>query len=220
MDVVPTILEKSFDEAERKIGLAKDLVNWIQIDVIDGVFCFGKTFELELIKKLEFDTEDKSFEIHLMVKEPIKWITKCNFVGAARVLGQVEMMENREEFVRKAKDLNMEAGVAFDIETEIGEIPAGDDMVLLMGRKAGIEPGKLDQRVFDKIEILRQAQDDRGAKFEIGVDGGVNKENIKKLKKAGVDVVYCGSAIFSAKQNLSMEENLEVLKNKANEKNQ
>ena len=241
MQVVPTILEKSFDEAERKIELVKDLVSWIQIDVIDGVFCYGKTFELELVKRLDFDVEDKSFEIHLMVKEPKNWISKCNFVGAARVVGHVEMMEDREEFVKKVKDLNMEAGLAIDIKTEIGEVPVETDMVLLMGRKAGFDSRGLNRKVFDKIGILKQfppgathqrragkqddsgaGQDDRGrggdgteARFKIGVDGGVNRGNIEKLREAGVDVVYCGSAIFDG----NVKENLEVLKNKANEKN-
>ena len=204
MDVIPTILEKSFDEAEEKIQLVKDKVHWIQIDVMDGVFCFGKTFELELIKKIEFDVEDKSFEIHLMVKDPVKWINKCNFVGAARILGQVEMMDDRKNFVKKAKDLNMEVGLAIDIGTEIGEIPTEVDMVLLMGRKAGFEQGELDERIWKRIEQIKKMG------LRVGIDGGVNRENIEKLKRAGVDVVYCGSAIFDG----NVEENLEKLKMK------
>ena len=52
MQIIPTILEKDFDQAQEKILAVKNLVKRIQIDVIDGVFSFGKTFELELINRI------------------------------------------------------------------------------------------------------------------------------------------------------------------------
>ena len=196
MKIVPTILEKNFSEAERKIRLVMDLVSWIQIDVIDGMFCPGKTFELELISRVDFNIENKLLDIHLMVKGPIKWVNKCNFVGAARVTGQVEMMTSRNEFVKTVKDANMEAGLAIDIDTEIGEIPAETDTVLLLGRKAGFGGEEIDKRIWKKIEILKQAQKDRISAFQIGIDGGVTKKNVGRLRQVGVEVAYCGGAIF------------------------
>jgi len=207
MKIVPTILERDFEEAERKIELVMDLVSWIQIDVIDGVFCTGKTFELELLSRVDFNIENKLLDIHLMVKEPIKWINKCDFVGAARVTGQVEMMNDRNEFVKTAKDTNMEAGLAIDIDTEIGKIPEETDLILLMGRKAGFGGEEMDERIWKKIEELKQVGADRTNTFQIGVDGGVRKENISQLEQAGVDIVYCGGAVFkkgSAKDNLKI----------------
>ena len=132
MIIIPTILEKDFSLAEIKIKLIKDLSRWIQIDVIDGFFSDGKSFELELLNKLEKEIQSNLLEIHLMVKEPIKWIEKCNFVGACRIIGQVEEMENREEFIEKIKDMGIEAGLAFDVNTEIKEIPKETDAILLM----------------------------------------------------------------------------------------
>lgn len=215
MKIVPTILEKDFGEAERKIELVMDLVSWIQIDVIDGVFCPGKSFELELVGRVDFNMENKLLDIHLMVKEPIKWVNKCNFVGAVRVTGQVEMMTGRNEFVERVKDLNMEAGLAIDIDTKIGEIPQETDMVLLMGRKAGFGGEEMDDRIWEKIRTLRRIQKDRDNSFEIGIDGGVTKEKISRLKQTGVEVAYCGGAVFLAKQNLSVKERLKILKNMA-----
>ena len=212
MKIVPTILEKKFEEAERKIELVVDLVSWIQIDVIDGVFCSGKSFELELMGRVDFNIENKLLDIHLMVREPIKWVNKCDFVKAARVIGQVEMMSKREEFVKTVKDTNMEAGLAIDIDSQIGEIPEETDVVLLMGRKAGFGGEEMDEKIWKKIEILKQVQDDREASFEIGVDGGVNNKNIEKLRKAGVDIAYCGGAVF---ENGNVGDNLKILKGEA-----
>ena len=99
MIVIPTILEKDFARAEIKIKLIKDKSRWMQIDVIDGYFTDGKTFELELLNKIGKEIQSNLLEIHLLVKEPIKWVEKCNFVGANRIIGQVEMMSSKDEFV-------------------------------------------------------------------------------------------------------------------------
>lgn len=206
MQVIPTILEKSFAEAEVKILAVKNLVRRIQIDVIDGMFSFGKTFELELINKIE-NVESVLWETHLMVKEPINWVEKSIFINANRIVGQVEMMSNREKFIKRVKDAGLEAGLAFDIETEIGEIPEETDIVLLLGRKAGFGNWLMEDGVDKKIEQLVNLRKEKDLNFLIGVDGGITESNIKKLEDMGVDVAYCGSAVFNGK----VEDNLKRL---------
>lgn len=197
MIIVPTILEQQFELASIKIRLIKNKTRWIQVDVIDGVFLKEKTFETELLKKLEKELENNLLEAHLMVKEPIKWVEKCNFVGITRVIGQVEMMSSREEFVEKVKDVGMEAGLAIDIDTEIGEIPKETDLVLLMGRKTGFGIKEIDKNIYKKIKELIKIRDKEDLDFEIGVDGGITLEEIDKIKKTGINIAYCGGAIFN-----------------------
>ncbi len=99
-------------------------------------------------------------------------------------------MSGKEEFVKKVKDEGMEAGLGFEIETEIGDIPEETDLVLLMARKAGFGEIPLDERIFERIKKVKEMG------FRVGVDGGVNLENLKKLKNLEVDVVYSGSQYF------------------------
>jgi len=206
MQVIPTILEKNFTEAELKVLAVKNLVKRIQIDVIDGTFSFGKTFELELINKIE-GTDNVLWETHLMVKEPINWIEKSIHINATRIVGQVEMMSDREKFINKVKDAGLEAGLAFDIETKIEEIPEETDVVLLLGRKSGFGSYPIDNKVYKKIEELVNLKKERDLDFLIGVDGGINEDNIKKLGDIGVDIAYCGGAVFNGK----VEDNLKRL---------
>ncbi len=207
MQIIPTIIEKDFSVAETKIKLIKDKTRWIQIDVLDGYFSEGKSFELELLNKIQKEIQNNLLEIHLMVKEPIKWIEKCNFVGASRIIGQVEKMSDREKFVEEIKNMGLEAGLAFDVETEIGEIPLETDLILLMGRKAGFENLEFDEKILKKIEFLVNLRKNNDMNFEIGVDGGINLETIKKIKNIGIEIAYCGKAIF----NGMVDDNLEKL---------
>lgn len=185
MIIIPTTgLKKDFFEAEARISLVKDSNRWIQVDVCDNIFAPGKTFELELLSKLSFNADNILWDIHLMVKNPEDWIEKCLFVGANRITAQVEMMTDREKFVRTVKDEGLEAGLAFDIGTKVDNIPEETDEILLMGRKAGFEVYPLDERVYKKIETAKNL-----GKI-VGVDGGVTKENIVELEKMGTDIVY------------------------------
>lgn len=208
MQIIPAILEKNFDLAWNKIRQVKDISKWVQIDVIDGKFNFGKTFELELLNNNLEETENTLWDIHLMVEEPINWIEKCNFVGALRIIGQVEKMSDREEFVNEVKNLGIDVGLAFDIDTEIADIPKETDLVLLMGRKSGFDSIPMNNKVFEKIKELIKIRNENGYKFLIAVDGGVNLENIKHFSESGTDIVYCTGAIF----NGMVEDNLEKLK--------
>jgi len=207
MQIIPTILEKEFEKAMVKIRQAKNISKWIQIDVIDGKFGLGKTFELELLNNNLEETEDILWEIHLMVNEPKNWVEKCNFVNASRIVGQVEMMTDRNEFINEVKNLGIEAGLAIDIETEIGEIPEETDLIVLLSRKAGFEKNNFDNKVFEKIDKLKKIRNEKKLKFVIGVDGGIDTTNIGKLNRAGVEIAYCGGSIF----NGMVEENIKKL---------
>jgi len=208
MQIIPTILEKEFNLAQIKIDLVKKISKWIQIDVIDEKFSQGKTFELELINNVLKETENVLWEIHLMVKEPKNWIKKCNFINASRIIGQVEMMTDRNEFINEVKNLGIEAGLAFDMDTEIGEIPEETDLILLLGRKAGFKHDNFNEKIFKKIEKLKIIRDQKKLEFKIGIDGGIDETNIGKLNQVGVDISYCGEAIFNGK----VDDNLEKLK--------
>ena len=190
MMVIPTILEKSFYKAEERLAVVRNKSRWVQLDVIDGIFLPEKSFDLEAVSRLN-GFEKILWDVHLMVKEPEKWLGKCVFIGASRVIGQVEMMSNRQEFVKKVRDEGIEAGLAFDIETKIENIPEETEVVLIMGRKAGFGWKEMDEVVFKKIEEAKKIRGKSGS-FLIAVDGGVTLENQEKLVESGVDIVYCG----------------------------
>ncbi|MFA6250298.1 MAG: hypothetical protein WC686_02200 [Candidatus Shapirobacteria bacterium] len=191
MQIIPTIFEKELKQAEKRLDKILGLSRWAQIDVVDGIFCPDKTFELELVGTWPQETKIL-WDVHLMVKEPAKWLNKCIFIGASRIIGQVEMMSARESFVRRIQDVKIEAGLAFDVESPISNVPEDCDLVLIMGRKAGFGEFNFSDTVWEKIETAKKLNRGRLKKFLIAVDGGVDEKNMIKLEKCGVDIVYSG----------------------------
>jgi ribulose-phosphate 3-epimerase len=78
-----------------------------------------------------------------------------------------------------------------------------------MSRKVGFGNFPFEEKIYERIKKLVLMKEKTGQNFLIGIDGGINVNNIKKLENTGADIAYCGTAIFDGK----VEDNLEKLKN-------
>jgi len=66
------------------------------------------------------------------------------------------------------------------------------DSVLFLSVHPGFSGGGFISEVLDKVVEFRSAC----PTVEIGIDGGIKESNITQVARAGVDVIYVGSAIF------------------------
>lgn len=186
MEIIPTIFEKEFSSVEMRFSQIKSSSPWIQIDVTDNFLVPEKTFELELVSKIEHSISTL-WDIHLMVKEPVNWLNKCQFIDASRVYGQIEMMSDRQKFITEAKNKGLEVGLAFDINTPLDKnIPQETDYILLMARHFGFGSYPFDEKIYDRIKYFKNLG------FKVAVDGGVDSQNISRLNSIGVDIIYSG----------------------------
>ncbi len=195
MQIIPTVHEKSWPAALARIEKLAEFTKWLQVDVEDGTFTPDKTFELESLRIWE-KAEKYLWEMHLMVKEPINWLNKCVHSGASRVVGQVEKMQDRAAFVKAGVEMGLEIGLAVDVDSEIGEVPEEVEEILLLGRKAGFGVLPFEEKTYKKVQELVKLREERNALFKIGVDGGVDKDILEKLRIMRVDIVYSGENYF------------------------
>jgi ribulose-phosphate 3-epimerase len=65
-----------------------------------------------------------------------------------------------------------------------------------------VEPGFGGQKFMtssiQKLRWLSKLKKDRGLKYLISIDGGINLKTIEEAKKAGAEIFVAGSAIFGA----------------------
>lgn len=195
--IIPSVLTSDPEEVRSFLDEAQDVAKRIQIDIIDGVFSNGKTIEPILLKDY-----DLSFEVdyHLMVKDPINWVEKCVTGQGDRIIGEVEMMNDQMEFIKKVQAVGLEVGLALDLETSpevlSDEVLQSLDVVLLMSRKAGFEARTFELSTFDKIKEIVNKRNILSHRFKICIDGGVTDQLIADLAKAGVDEAIVGRKIF------------------------
>lgn len=195
-EIVPTILTSDFEEFSRKINLLKGVVPRVQIDFIDGKFAENRTLDLGMIRDMG-EIGEMKIDLHLMVKEPIDWISRGLEILPDRIIGQVEMMSRPEDFISQVAASGVETGIALDLETPISaiseEIYHSVDLILILAVKAGLGGQEFDKRVLKKIKEVREMVGELG---EIGVDGGLDEESIKLSKKAGANIFYIGSSFW------------------------
>lgn len=189
--IIPTILEKSWEEIEKKFEIYKGFTKSVHIDFLDGKFEENTTFlDPEPFSKYSnyFD-----LEAHLMVEEPIKYIENLSKAGFKTFLGHIEKMSDQVEFVSRGQELGG-VGLALDIETPITDIKVSYedlDRILLMGIHAGASGRPFDEKVFEKIGVLKNSNF-----TNIEIDGGVSEVTLPKLKGKGANMFCVNSFLF------------------------
>lgn len=204
-EIIPTILVKTFDEVKEKIKLVENYVDWVQLDIMDGIFVENKTWDNSNNLK-DFKTRVK-LEAHLMVDKPEKIIDNWLEV-VDRIIIHQESSENIQEIIEKVHKNKKEIGIALNPETHptaIKQFLNDIDLILLMS----VQPGKGGQEfkdwILEKADFLRQ----KGFKGNIEIDGGINETNIGQALERGINLFCVGTYIY---QNNNIEQAIKKLK--------
>lgn len=207
MQIIPAILTSDLNEFTTLLSKAEIVVDRVQIDCIDGQYVTNTTVDPEVLKNIATNI---NFDFHLMVKEPINWISKCVNNPKTRIIGQIEFMQNQNDFINTVKKTSALAGLGIDLATAIEKLDEtvllNLDLLLIMSVNAGFDHQEFDLNVWDKIKKAVELRRSKNAKFKITVDGGVTKEIIRQMEGLGVDEVYVGKRIFDPdlKDNLRL----------------
>lgn len=192
--IIPGILEKDWSQIEAKIESVKPFSNFIHIDLIDGIFAPNTTFlDPSFFEKYR---NDFFMEAHLMVDNPLSYLDNFAKYGFKRFIGQIEKMQNLDEFVARAENLG-EVGLAVDLETPIEAILdylEDLDFIFLMSVKAGFSNQTFSDQVLDKIKKIRQIDD----LIPIEIDGGINEATLSQAFKIGANRFVSTKAIFGS----------------------
>lgn len=204
-EIIPSILVDSQKEFERRLRLVENLVQTVSVDILDGsIYSVTNWFDARAVGALNTPV---NFELHLMVSNPLPIIASwCSLVpktiraiihaelGGRPLLAVIQQIQ---------EVYHLQAGLALNPETPLTEVhhvlQKVDELLFL-----GVHPGSSGQPFEGNsiLEKIRQAHV-HVPTIPLGIDGGVKKENILDLQKAGVSRFYVTSAIFEQKDPAS-----------------
>ncbi len=197
MKVSVSILSSSIKATDIVKKIDNTSCDFIHLDIMDGKFVNNKSFTVSEIKKFN-DISKKSFDVHLMVKNPIKYINDLALLNVNTISFHYEAVKNLDEVINLIKNYGIKVGIAINPKTDINVlIPYLNmiDIVLVMSVEPGYSGQAFIESTYNKVEKLKELIINNNSKSLIEVDGGVNIENAPILKEKGTDIIVSASYI-------------------------
>jgi ribulose-phosphate 3-epimerase len=200
--IAPSILSADFahlaDEIARVTEAGADMIH---VDVMDGHFVPNFTIGPPIVKAIRKVTR-LPLDVHLMMTNPEDFISDFIKAGSNYITVHVETCPHLHRTIQSIKEEGVKAGVTLNPATPLSsleEILGEVDLLLIMSVNPGFGGQSFIPSVLEKLRRARKMIDERGAKVELEIDGGVKVENIAAMAQAGADIFVSGSAIFQSK---------------------
>jgi len=195
--IIPTILTDSPAQFKQDLSNFLTLSKRIQVDFMDGDFVVAKSIDPTDIRINPVDLKI-ILEAHLMVEDPLEWLNRLpiNFSFAYLHFEVRNLKDMWPQWVESALMKGVRLGLAINPETPVDVIknltPVPEALLIM-----GVNPGRSGQTMLEGtfLKISRARDIFLGP---IGVDGGVNDQNINAVIASGADFIYIGSSISQA----------------------
>ena len=172
--------------------------DYVHVDVMDGKFVSNKTMPFSEMRHIHKYTS-KRLEVHLMVKEPSKYIPLYAELNTEYIIFHIETEEDIIKNLEMIKSYSIKTGLAINPETPIKELipylPYLDE-VLVMSVVPGAGGQSFIMESVERIKELRALIDSYKFSIMINVDGGINNKTKDYCGEA--DILAAGSYVVLA----------------------
>lgn len=193
MKVSVSYLKSKFNRKTTILKIENSSADYLHVDLMDGKYVDTKNFTIgEVINDLK--SVHLPLDIHLMVKNPEKYIEKLGMLNTEFITIHLDSTKNPKKVIELIKSIGCRVGVAINPNEDISILSDylhDIDLVLIMS----VVPGKGGQtfmpHVLEKVDNLNKKD------LLISIDGGVNNETVELIKERDIDIVVSGSYVCS-----------------------
>ena len=205
MEISTSLLSVKEESIHTFYRLETAHTDYFHIDVMDGKFVKDDTTEkMKIYSDNLKNITNIPLDVHLMVQDVKKYVDIFSPNEPNRITFHVEATKNKEEVINLINYIKQysKVGIAISPNTVVESVceylPLIHQVMVMT-----VEPGKGGQALIpetiEKIKKLREYIDSNNLDTEIEADGGINLDNIKMLKNAGVDISVVGTYLINAK---------------------
>lgn len=196
--ICPSILSADFANLKEDLE-SVETSDWLHCDVMDGHYVPNMSFGPLIVDALR-PHFDMPLDVHLMISNPDEYLENYAKAGADSLTVHQEVLVHGHRTIQKIIDLGCSAGMAINpgtpVETLREYLPYLD-LILIMTVNPGFGGQAYIDTMDDKISRTRKMIEDSGRDIFLQVDGGISRDNIRRVAASGADSFVAGSAIFS-----------------------
>ena len=201
MLVAPSILAADFLHLAKDVETVNAHADIFHLDIMDGTFVPNISFGFPVVEAIAREAR-KPMDVHLMIVHPEKYVERFAKAGASMISFHYEAaLEESDAVIDLIHGLGVKAGIVINPDCPVESIfPYLEkvDYVLLMSVFAGFGGQSFIEETYARIRAVKAEIKRIGSPALIEVDGGVSPKNAGRLRKAGVDILVAGSAVFKA----------------------
>ena len=204
--VAPSMLSADFSKlGDELVKITEAGADWAHLDVMDGMFVPNITIGPLVVKAIR-KFSDITFDVHLMIQDPIRYVKQFAEAGADYITVHSEAEGDIDGALDLIHSLGKKAGMSINPGTPISALEPYFpklDLILVMTVQPGFGGQSFKESGLEKIAALRKMIDSGDREVLISVDGGINRETGRRCVDAGVDVLAAGSYLFKQKDMAS-----------------
>ncbi|WP_072523776.1 ribulose-phosphate 3-epimerase [Clostridium sp. Marseille-P3244] len=213
--LAPSMLAADFKILGEQLRRTEEAgAKYIHFDVMDGDFVPSISFGMPVLSSVK-DATGQLLDVHLMIKEPIRYIKEFAACGADIITVHLEACTDLKKTIDEIHNCNVKAGISVKPATSAEElIPYLDqaDMFLVMSVEPGFGGQKFMPESLEKIRKIREMLEERNLERDIEVDGGIYQSNVAQVLEAGANVIVSGSGVYGGDIRKNVEGFMEILK--------
>ena len=206
IELAPSILAADFSRLGEQVAEAERAgVTRLHVDVMDGHFVPNLSMGPVVLEGLKPRTK-LFIEVHLMVREPAKFVEPFIKKGADLVIVHHEVLPDAKPLLADIRARGAKAGLAINPDVPVEAfVPYLTvlDMALCMTVFPGFGGQAFIPESPGRVEKLRRLIDEHNPNCDLEVDGGIDAKTAPIAVKAGANVLVVGTGIFRHKSGIT-----------------
>ncbi|MSU22850.1 MAG: ribulose-phosphate 3-epimerase [Opitutus sp.] len=198
----PSLLAGDHANLAASVRAVEDLkLPWLHCDIMDGHFVPNLSFGPETLAALRRAGSKLFFDTHLMLAEPHRYIEPFAKAGANLISIHIEPAYDHAATLARIRALGCQCGLVLNPGTPAGAIErlvSLVDLVLVMTVQPGFGGQPFRRDMLPKLQQIDSWRRDRGLKFRLEVDGGIDFATAAECRAAGADTFVAGTSFFKA----------------------
>ena len=199
VEIGPSILSADFARLGPEIASVERAgARILHLDVMDGHFVPNLTIGPPVVESVRKTTK-LHLDVHLMIENPDRYAATFVEAGANSVSVHYEACRHLDATLELIRHAGAMAGVVLNPATPVAvleDVLEVADYVLLMSVNPGFGGQKLIPYVLEKVRKMDAMRREKKLALPIEIDGGVHRENLAEVVRAGCDWIVTGSAVF------------------------